>query len=94
VALSPLQSSIGQGSNPRPSDREPSTLPLDYTFGMLSFAPNSICASQIALRKKVCEIDLIQAFKQPFHLLQLILFVSDFFYEIMNISISIHIPHP
>jgi len=32
MALTPLPSSIGQGSNPRPSDREPSALPLDHSF--------------------------------------------------------------
>ncbi len=30
MALTPLQSSIGRGLNPRPSDREPSALPLDH----------------------------------------------------------------
>jgi len=32
MALTPLPSSIGRGLNPRPSDREPSALPLDYGF--------------------------------------------------------------
>jgi len=32
MALTPLPSSIGQGSNPRPSDCEPSALPLDHSF--------------------------------------------------------------
>ncbi len=32
MALTPLPSSIGWGSNPRPSDREPSALPLDHSF--------------------------------------------------------------
>jgi len=32
MALTTLPSSIGQGSNPRPSDREPSALPLDHSF--------------------------------------------------------------
>jgi len=32
MALTPLPSSIGQGPNPRPSDREPSALPLDNSF--------------------------------------------------------------
>jgi len=32
MALTPLPSSIGQRSNPRPSDREPSALPLDHSF--------------------------------------------------------------
>ena len=32
MALTPLPSSIGRGSNPRPSDREPSALPLDQGF--------------------------------------------------------------
>jgi len=32
MALTPLPSSIGQGSNPWPSDREPSALPLDHSF--------------------------------------------------------------
>jgi len=31
MALTPLQSSIGQGSNPRPSDRELSALPHDHS---------------------------------------------------------------
>jgi hypothetical protein len=43
MALTPLPSSIGRGSNPRPSDREPSGLPLDHSFCLnmtltLSFA--------------------------------------------------------
>jgi hypothetical protein len=32
MAFTPLPSSIGQGSNPRPSDYEPSALPLDHSF--------------------------------------------------------------
>jgi hypothetical protein len=32
MALTPLPSSIGQGLNPLPSDREPSALPLDHSF--------------------------------------------------------------
>jgi len=32
MALTPLPSSIGQGLNPRPSDREPSALPIDHSF--------------------------------------------------------------
>jgi len=32
MALTPLPSSIGQGLNPRPSDCEPSALPLDHSF--------------------------------------------------------------
>jgi len=32
MALTPLPSSIGQGPNPQPSDREQSALPLDYSF--------------------------------------------------------------
>jgi len=32
MALTPLPSSIGLGSNPRPSDHEPSALPLDHSF--------------------------------------------------------------
>jgi len=32
MALTPLPSSIGSGLNPRPSDREPSALPLDLSF--------------------------------------------------------------
>ncbi len=32
MALTPLPSSIGRGSNPQPSDREPSALPLDHSF--------------------------------------------------------------
>ncbi len=32
MALTPLLSSIGQGSNPQPSDHEPSALPLDHSF--------------------------------------------------------------
>ncbi len=32
MALTPLPSSIGQGLNPQPSDREPSALPLDHSF--------------------------------------------------------------
>jgi len=36
MALTPLPSSIGQGLNPRPSDREPSALPLDHGFRISS----------------------------------------------------------
>ncbi len=32
MALTPLPSCIGRGLNPRPSDREPSALPLDHGF--------------------------------------------------------------
>jgi len=32
MALTPFPSSIGQGSNPRPSGRESSALPLDHSF--------------------------------------------------------------
>jgi len=32
MALTTLPSSIGWGSNPRPSDPEPSALPLDHSF--------------------------------------------------------------
>jgi len=32
MALTPLPSSIGRGSNPRPSDHEPSALLLDHSF--------------------------------------------------------------
>jgi len=32
MALTPLPSSIGQGSNPRPSDPEQSALPQDHSF--------------------------------------------------------------
>ena len=32
MALTPLPSSIGWGSNPRPSGHEPSALPLDHSF--------------------------------------------------------------
>jgi len=32
MALTPLPSSIGRGSNPQPSDREPRALPLDHSF--------------------------------------------------------------
>jgi len=32
MALTPLPYSIGQGSNPRPSNREPSVLLLDHIF--------------------------------------------------------------
>ncbi len=32
IAFTPLPSSIGWGSNPRPSDREPSALLLDHSF--------------------------------------------------------------
>jgi len=32
MALTPLPSSIGWGSNPQPSDRAPSALPLDHSF--------------------------------------------------------------
>ncbi len=32
MALIPLSSSIGWGSNPRPSDHEPSAQPLDHSF--------------------------------------------------------------
>jgi hypothetical protein len=32
MALTPVPSSIGWGLNPRPSDREPSALPLGHGF--------------------------------------------------------------
>jgi hypothetical protein len=32
MALTPLPSSIGWGSIPRPSDHEPSALPIDHSF--------------------------------------------------------------
>ncbi len=32
MALTPLLSNIGWGLNPRPSDREPSALPLDHSI--------------------------------------------------------------
>ncbi len=32
MTLTPVPSSIGQGSNPRPSDREPSALQQDHSF--------------------------------------------------------------
>ncbi len=32
LALTPHPFSIGPGSNPRPSDREPSALPIDHSF--------------------------------------------------------------
>jgi len=32
MALTPLPSSIGQGLNPQPSDREPSALLIDHSF--------------------------------------------------------------
>ncbi len=35
MALTPLPSSIGLGANPQPSDREPSALPLDYSFRLV-----------------------------------------------------------
>jgi len=35
MALTPLPSSIGRGSNPRPSDREPIALPLDHSFRLV-----------------------------------------------------------
>ncbi len=35
MALTPLPSSIGQGSNPQSSDREPSALLLDHSFRFL-----------------------------------------------------------
>ena len=36
MALTPLPSIIGQYLNPRPSDREPSTLSLDHSFRLVS----------------------------------------------------------
>jgi len=35
MALTPLPSSFLQGSNPWPSDHEPSSLPLDHSFRFL-----------------------------------------------------------
>jgi len=32
MALAPLPSCIGQGSNPQPYDYEPSALPLEHSF--------------------------------------------------------------
>ncbi len=37
MALTPLPSSIGRGSNPQPSDCEPSALPLDHSFRFKKF---------------------------------------------------------
>jgi len=48
MALTPLPSSIGQGSNPRPSDREPSALPLDHSF----------CYNKIFFSSKFCSVIL------------------------------------
>jgi hypothetical protein len=36
MALTPLSSSIGRGSNPQPSDYEPSAVPLDHSFRLFS----------------------------------------------------------
>jgi hypothetical protein len=36
MALTPLPSSIGRGSNPRPSDSEPSTLPTTALIGLIT----------------------------------------------------------
>jgi len=45
MALTPLSSSIGQGSNPQPSDCEPSALPLDHSFRRF-LVPNLLYAWQ------------------------------------------------
>jgi len=37
MALTPLSSSIGQGPNPQPSDREPIALSLDHSFANYNF---------------------------------------------------------
>jgi hypothetical protein len=42
MALTPLPSSIGRGMNPRPSDREPSALPLDHGFCPLLQTMNKV----------------------------------------------------
>jgi len=44
--LTPLPSSIGQASNPRPSDIEPSTLPLDHIFRFFKIITLKIEASR------------------------------------------------
>jgi len=45
VALTPLPSSIGRGSNPQPSDCEPSALPLDHSD--MSFINKETMAAKI-----------------------------------------------
>ncbi len=50
MALTPLPSSIGQGLNPRPSDREPSALPLDHGFRLINICLHSIyCYNTLAI---------------------------------------------
>jgi len=51
MALIPLPSSIGWGSNPQPSDPEPSTLLLDHSFCF--FYTVMFIDEQILIRKKV-----------------------------------------
>jgi len=45
MALTPLPSSVGQGLNPQPSDRETSALPLDHSF---------CCNTWLSYRKFKC----------------------------------------
>jgi len=72
MALTPLPSSIGQGSksNPRPSDREPNTLPLDHCGLTTAFAsPLLLYFQNLRLRKSIL-LELIVPVLQLLLLLQ------------------------
>jgi hypothetical protein len=47
VALTPLPSSIGRGLNPRPSDHEPSALPLDHGFHPFTRKAYFYCSNMV-----------------------------------------------
>ncbi len=51
MALIPLPSSIGQGSNPRPSDCELSALPLDHSFRLWSNALKVLNVQRLVILK-------------------------------------------
>jgi len=60
MALTPFPSSIGRGSNPRPSNREPSTILLDHSFHFRSL--------KIAMNSVAFVIDLNHCSKPFFHI--------------------------
>jgi len=82
IALTPLSSSIGRGSNSRPSDREPSALPLDHSFRFklksnikqfLFITFTSEIFSSIKLRKRF-HLEIFYSKDLPFHMINQIQF--------------------
>jgi hypothetical protein len=55
MALTPLPSSIGQGSNPKPSHCEPSALPIDHSFCFMSNYVFHVHLKFQLTRKKICQ---------------------------------------